>query len=120
MDEDIAAAYGFSQVVRAGDLLFCAGQVGLEKGGSVPLDPQRQYDLAFAALGDVLKAQGRSPADIVDLTTFHVNYPDHMDVFLKAKTDFLGSATPAWTAIGVAALGYPTTLVEIKAIASAV
>lgn len=31
-----AAAYGFSQAVRAGDLLLCSGQIGQEADGSVP------------------------------------------------------------------------------------
>ena len=103
--------------VRSGEHLFCSGQVGLEEDGSVPTDPARQYELAFAALEGVLAAESCSAADVVDLTTFHTDYPNNMDSFMKAKAKFLGKTLPAWTAIGVAALGYPTSLVEIKAIA---
>ncbi len=117
VSEEQAAAYGFSQAVRAGELLFCAGQVGEEADGTVPSDPARQFRLAFEALRQVLARHGLEAADIVDLTSFHVGYPAHMEEFAAEKTRFLGDARPAWTAIGVAALGYPQTLVEVKAIA---
>lgn len=109
--------YGYSDAVRSGDLLFCSGQVGLEADDSVPADPERQYDLAFAALGAVLAEHGLGPQDVVDLTSFHVDYPQHMQEFMAAKARFQNGARPAWTAIGAGALGMPGVLVEIKAIA---
>lgn len=109
--------YGFSPAVRAGDLLFVSGQIGLEPDNTVPKDPERQYTLAFAALGKVLRTAGCDVADLVELTSFHTDYPAHMDVFIRVKAAFQGEVLPAWTAVGVAALGFPDTLVEIKAIA---
>ena len=117
MTEEQAAAYGFSLAVRSGDLLFCSGQVGSEADGSTPADPIRQFELAFASLGKVLASHGLGAADIVDLTSFHVGYPANMEAFAIAKAGFLAGALPAWTAVGVAALGHPDSLVEIKAIA---
>lgn len=108
---------GLSSAVRSGDLLFCSGQIGVTSSGTVPQSPDEQFALAFAALGQVLKSHGCGPIDIVDLTSFHVRFPAHMDDFMKQKSRFLGGAKPAWTAIGVTALGYPDSLVEIKAIA---
>ncbi|MGD9598931.1 MAG: RidA family protein [Steroidobacteraceae bacterium] len=116
-DPGDSRAYGFSPAVHAAGLVFVAGQVGLEPDGSVPQDPERQYRLAFAALGNVLQAEGCDVADIVELMSFHTIYPAHMDVFMKVKAEFQRGALPAWTAVGVAALGLPGTLVEIKAIA---
>lgn len=113
-----AQEYGFSDAVKASGLLFCSGQIGVEADGAIPADPRRQFELAFKALERVLNAQGCKAADIVDLTSFHVDYPNHMDIFMEEKSRFLGRACPAWTAIGVARLGYPQSLVEIKAIAS--
>jgi enamine deaminase RidA (YjgF/YER057c/UK114 family) len=52
-------------------------------------------------------------------TSHCVRYPQFMDAFMKAKTEFLRGNKPAWTAIGAAALGTPETLVEIKAVAKA-
>ncbi|WP_137725503.1 RidA family protein [Prescottella subtropica] len=109
--------YGYSDAVRSGDLLFCSGQVGLEADGSVPSDPTRQYELAFATIGALLEANGVGPQDLVDLTSFHVDYPNHMAEFMAVKAKFQEDARPAWTAIGAAALGKPGILVEIKATA---
>lgn len=117
LTEEQAAAYGFSLAVRSGDLLFCSGQVGTEADGSTPTDPARQFELAFAGLGKVLASHGLAPADLVNLTSFHVGYPANMEAFAIAKARFLAGGLPAWTAVGVAALGHPETLVEVKAIA---
>lgn len=107
----------FSEARRTGDLLFCSGQIGIEADGAVPADPGRQFGLAFAALAEVLARNGCGPADVVDLTTFHVAYPANMEAFMAQKAAFLGNAKPCWTAVGVAALGHPASLVELKAIA---
>ncbi|NKT45557.1 RidA family protein [Rhodococcus hoagii] len=109
--------YGYSNAVRSGDLLFCSGQVGLEADGSVPADPERQYDLAFATLAKLLAEHGARPSDLVELTSFHVDFPQHMTEFMAAKACFQNGARPAWTAVGVTALGMPGILVEVKATA---
>lgn len=114
LTEQEAAAHGLSLAVRSGDFLFCSGQIGVEEDGTVPTDPARQFELAFDGIRKVLAAHGCTPADVIDMNSFHVNYPQHMDAFAVAKKAFLGDNLPAWTAIGVAAVGYPETLVEVK------
>ncbi len=115
----LADLYGYSDAVAAGGLVFFSGQVGFDENGKLPADPEQQYRLAFAAVDEVLKKAGLSRSDLVELLTFHTNYPQHMDVFMKAKKEFLNGVKPTWTAVGVAALGQPGTLVEIKATARA-
>jgi enamine deaminase RidA (YjgF/YER057c/UK114 family) len=115
--EEFAATYGYSNAVHAAGLMFVAGQVGIREDGTTPSDPAEQYALAFSMLEQVLVTEGSSKEDLVELVSFHCNYPTHMDLFMQAKADFLGNACPTWTAIGVAALGAPETLVEIKATA---
>ncbi|MDI9919154.1 RidA family protein [Rhodococcus sp. IEGM 1379] len=109
--------YGYSDALLSGDLLFISGQVGLEADGSVPTDPNRQYDLTFATIGNLLAEHGASAQDLVELVSFHIDYPQHMKEFMEAKARFQGTVRPAWTAVGVAALGKPGILVEVKAIA---
>ena len=110
-------SYGLSAAKMADGLLFCSGQIGVEADGTVPANAPRQFALAFSAVANVLARHGCSSADLVDLTTFHVGYPDHMNDFMAAKAAFMNGANCCWTAIGVAALGYPGSLVEIKAVA---
>ncbi len=114
---DWAERYRYSDAVRAGDLVFCSGQVGFDDDGVAPADPATQYRLAFASLRRILAEHDCGPEDIVDLTSFHTGYPAHMAEFMTAKAEFQGDGRPAWTAVGVAALGTPETLVEIKAVA---
>ena len=116
-EEDMAENYGYCPARAVNGLLFCSGQIGIEADSSVPDQPERQFALAFAALSEVLRQHGCGPADVVDLTSFHVGYPANMDRFMDAKAAFLAGATCCWTAIGAAGLGYPGSLVEIKAIA---
>ena len=116
-DIDTADSYGYCEARVANRLLFCSGQIGIEADGSVPADPYRQYELTFAALGEVLRRHGCGAGDIVDLTSFHVGYPTHMDSFMTAKAVFMEGASCCWTAIGASALGHPGSLVEVKAIA---
>lgn len=108
-----------AEALRAGPFVFCSGQIGIEQDGSNPVSPARQFELAFAALRNALQRHGCDLCDIVDLTTFHVGYPSHMAEFMTVKSNALSGARCAWTAIGVQALGYPGSLVEIKAIAAA-
>ena len=117
--ESMSDIYGYSPAVKANGLVFISGVFGAEPDGTIPKDPGKQFKLAFAELGNVLKTEGLGPEDIVEITSFHVRYPRYMDAFMKAKTEFLHGNKPAWTAIGAAALGTPETLVEIKAVAKA-
>lgn len=117
LTEKEAAKNGLSLAVRAGDLLFLSGQIGVEPDGTVPTDPARQFQLVFDGIAKVLQSHGCTAADVVDMNSFHVGYPGNMEAFAVAKKKFLGDNLPAWTAIGVAALGYPQSLVEVKVVA---
>ena len=119
MSEEMAAQYGFALFVRAAGLVFFSGVVGYDENGGTPTDPETQYRLAFSALREVLASEGCEPADLVELSTFHVDYPRHGEIFAKVKGEFLEGATPTWTAIGAHTLRTPETLVKIKAIAQA-
>lgn len=111
--------YNFATSAEAGGLVFLSGVVGSEADGTPPAEPARQFSLAFEALDSALAQAGRSRTDLVDLLTFHVGYPEHMEAFIAAKNTYLGSLKTCWTAIGVAAVATPGTLVEIRAVARA-
>lgn len=116
---DFAETYGYSPAKRAGPLVFISGCIGMTEAGQTPTDPAAQYKVCFDNLAAVLKAEGLGPEDVVELVSYHTNYPENMEQFMAAKGAFQGKALPAWTAIGAAALGTPETLVEIKAVALA-
>ena len=106
----------FSQAVRVADTIWVSGQVGMDKDGRIPASLKEQADLAFQNLTNVLAAADSSLADIVELTTYHIDMQTIRD-FARVKNRYLTADFPAWTAVGVTALLYPELLLEIKAVA---
>jgi enamine deaminase RidA (YjgF/YER057c/UK114 family) len=80
-------------------------------------DPEAQFDTAFEALSAILHHAGATLADLVEITTYHVDMATHMAAFTRSKDRYIRPPYPAWTAIGVAELLVPGGLMEIRAIA---
>lgn len=107
-------AWHFSQAVRAGNLVLCAGQLGVGPDGRVPSDPAEEFALAWQAVGRVLAAAGLGYTDIVEYTSYHVDLPVTIEAFMAARDAVLEEPWPAWTAIGITGLAVPGARVEIK------
>ncbi len=110
--------FHFAPAVKAGTRLFCSGVIGIGPDGKAPADPETQFTQAFESLGSVLKTAGLSFADVVEMTTFHVDLRKNIAAFSKVKDRYLKEPYPAWTAIGITELAFPGGLVEIKVIAA--
>ncbi len=106
----------YSAAIRTDDLLFVSGQVGSREDGSPEPDFEKQVQLAFDNLGEVLKAAGCTFDDIVDVTTFHTEPEIQFEIIMSVKDKvFPQKPYPNWTAVGVNWLaGFDF---EIKAIA---
>jgi enamine deaminase RidA (YjgF/YER057c/UK114 family) len=116
--EEEAAAYGLAPGVRAGDLIFVSGQLGVDQDGSIPASGARQAELAFLAVQRVLQEGGASLTDIIQLQTFHKGgMAATNEWFLPVKDRFIHAPHPSWTGIGVADIGGEGALIEIGAIA---
>ncbi len=76
-----------------------------------------QFEQAFVYLGLYLEAAGASLEDVVELTSYHVDLRQHLNVFMAAKDRHLVAPYPAWSAVGVAQLITEGALVEIRVIA---
>lgn len=109
--------FNYAPAVAAGGLVFIAGQVGIRADGTVPDDAPTQIELAFTRLGEVLRQNGQSFADLVELVSYHVDIDGQLGAFRQIKDRFITREFPAWTILGVAALARPKLLVEIKAVA---
>jgi enamine deaminase RidA (YjgF/YER057c/UK114 family) len=106
--------FHFAPAVKDGDRLFCSGQLGNDAANQIAEDPETQFTQAFENVKAVLETAGAAFADIVELTTFHVNLRTHLRAFMGVKDRYLQPPYPAWTAIGVSELAFPGALVEIK------
>lgn len=133
----------FAPAVWVNGLIFCSGIIGTSPDGSRPprdafkgvsrtledqdaplgalvavVDPEAQFETAFEALEAILAEVGAGLADIVELTTYHVDIHRHMETFMRTRDRYIREPYPAWTAIGVSDLIVPGGLVELRAIAA--
>ena len=106
----------FSQAVRAGNMVWVSGQVGIDETAKAADGIEAQARAAFANLKHVLAEAGASMEDIVELVSYHTTMKG-IGKFLKVKVEFIPSDFPAWTAVGVTELVMPELLCEIRATA---
>jgi enamine deaminase RidA (YjgF/YER057c/UK114 family) len=110
--------FGFSPAVRAGGLLFIAGQVGLSPEGTIPEDAAQQAEFAFQRTGEILRLAGLGFEDLVDVTSYHVDMAQTLPGFLPVKARYTARPFPAWTMVGVSALARPILKIEIRSVAA--
>src|SRR2546427_9733915 len=114
--------YSHGMVVRAGDLVIVAGQVGLGAEGRVAGDDVgSQTKQALENVRTVVEAAGCTMRDVVRLQTFLTRSED-IGGFLKARgegfpTHFPDKGYPPHTLLVVSRLVRPELLVEIEAMA---
>jgi 2-iminobutanoate/2-iminopropanoate deaminase len=108
----------YTDVVRAGDLLFVSGCVALDAGGNLvgEGDVVAQTRQVFENIGLCLAAAGASFADVVKVTTFLTDIGDRARIN-PVRQEFFGDARPASTLVEVSALVLPEFLVEVEAVA---
>jgi enamine deaminase RidA (YjgF/YER057c/UK114 family) len=117
---------GYSQVVevRAGRLVFVAGQTALDQHGKVvgKNDFAAQAAQVFRNLEIALKAAGCTAANLVKLTVF-LRSMDNLSSYREARNRFFATvippAAPAVTLVEVARLYGSDFMIEIEAIAAA-
>lgn len=108
-------AYSHLAIVPSGfELLILAGQVGNQIDGTVPPDPEAQYELALLNVVRILESQRLQPTDIVKLNTYLVR-PLDLDKFRTIRQSILGSIAPPTTLIYVPRLATLDYLVEVEA-----
>ena len=110
--------FQYSPAVRAGGLVFIAGQVGIRPDGTIPDSAEAQIELAFQRLGAILKHEGLGFEHLVELVSYHVRIDEQLGAFREIKERFIKAEFPAWTILGVASLARPNLLIEIKAVAA--
>lgn len=108
----------YSQAIRAGQFLFCSGQIALDpkSGTVVGTDVETQTRQVMSNLGAVLKAGGADFSAIVKTTIFLKNMGDFPKVNEIYGQSFAGMTAPARSTVEVARLP-KDVLVEVEAIA---
>jgi len=126
--ETLAAPAGqYSQLARvkgAGELVFIAGQLALDKAGNLvgPDDFEAQCGQVFANIETALRAAGAAWGNVVQLTTYVVHSQDipKLRAFRQREFPrlFPGGAYPPNTLVVIDRLAGEPYLVEIQAIAA--
>jgi 2-iminobutanoate/2-iminopropanoate deaminase len=114
---DAPAAVGpYVHAIRAGNLLFCSGQIPLDPrtGDIVGASPGAQAGRCLENLAAVCHAAGATLGDAVRLTVYLTDMSSFAEVN-EVYESFFESDPPARVAIGVAALPRGA-LVEIDAV----
>ena len=122
---ELGTSPGYSQVVdvRAGRIIFIAGQTALDRDGSLigKNDFAVQAEQVFRNLSFALQASGCTASNLVKLTVFLTDM-DNLASYREARNRFFASVTPpaapAVTLVEVSKLYGPDFMIEIEAIAA--
>lgn len=111
--------FPFSEAVRAGDLLFLAGQIGNDeaKGAVVPGGVVPESRQALTHIKSVLERNGSSLADVVKCTVFLADMSE-WGAFNNVYKEFFTQPYPARSALGTNGLAMGAR-VEVECIAYA-
>ena len=109
---------GYSHAARAGETIYLAGQIALDRDGNLvgAGDIEAQTAQAYQNIGAILSELGGSLDDIVKMTTFLTRRED-LDGFRRARNRVFSDPFPPNTLLFISGLAQPDYLVEIEAIA---
>ena len=108
---------GYSQGIQVGDLIFVAGQVGVDAHGKPTGDGgmAAQTRQTLANVAAVLAEAGASLADVVSTTVYVKDFSEYK-LFDQVWQECFGGHKPARATVR-AELVHPSLLVELQAIA---
>jgi len=103
----------FSSAVRAGDILYLSGQIGVGADGRLPEGIEAQTRLAMENIGAVLRSAGRGWDDVFHCTAMLDNMSDWPAFNRVYVTYFTAGRLPARSALGADGLALGA-LVEVE------
>jgi 2-iminobutanoate/2-iminopropanoate deaminase len=124
--QPLIGPYGLAEAIRVGDLLYIAGQTGLDETTHALVEGglRAQAAQAFRNIKAIIALAGGRPENLVHLTWYIAGGPeprsmmeDALDVTAARNEVFPGVVTGS-TAVRVQALLTPELLVEIQAVAA--
>ncbi len=104
--------------VRAGDLIWVSGIVGMTAAGHIPSDIKSQFDIALESMDVCLQAAGGRSDTVTKVQVFLTDISDR-GLINPAREAYFGENRPASTLVEVSALVDPRMKVEIECMAIA-
>ena len=105
--------------VRAGELIWVSGIVGMTADGDIPVDIKSQFDIALDAMDACLRAAGGRPHTVTKVQIFLTDISER-GLITPAREVYFGEHRPASTLVEVSALVDPRMKVEIECMGVAV
>ena len=114
----------YSHAVKAGRLIFVAGQCSHEPQGDAVVnptiihksDPYGQARQCYLNVKLALEAAGATMKDVVKINTYST-HPDFRAILIDLRKEFFQPPYPASTGVVVTALFDPHAMFEVEAIA---
>ena len=113
LEDQMAPVSHYCHSVRAGELIWVSGIVGMTKDGFIPVDTAEQFDIALAAMDACLRAAGGRPDTVTKVQVFLTDISERA-LINPARANYFGEHRPASTLVEVSALVDPRMKVEIE------
>jgi enamine deaminase RidA (YjgF/YER057c/UK114 family) len=115
----LSGKYSLGAEVPAGSrLLYVSGQVGLDSKGKLGAGIEKQCELVWKNIGQVLKSGGMAYRDIVKMNAY-ITDARYLTAYREARNRVIPEGPyPASTLVVVSGLAEPGMLVEIEVIAA--
>jgi enamine deaminase RidA (YjgF/YER057c/UK114 family) len=104
----------YCHVVRAGNLVWVSGIVGMEANGHIPPDTVAQFNIAIDVMDQCLKAAGAGPEHVTKVQVFMTDISERASINPR-RIAYFGDHRPASTLVEVKGLVDPRMKVEIEA-----
>ena len=98
-------------------VVFCSGQLGIDRDGAVPEGVEGQARLCFQAIAAILHEAGMTLADLVRLNAY-VASAQYLSGYMKVRDEYVANPPPASTLMIVQGFARPEFKVEIEAVAA--
>ncbi|KFY91750.1 hypothetical protein V500_04486 [Pseudogymnoascus sp. VKM F-4518 (FW-2643)] len=107
----------YSQAVRVGDIIKCAGQGGWDREtDKIEREINAQIERAFENVEHNLKTAGaKGWQDVYFIRSYHLPINDEaMEAMVRCLKKYCPDHQPAWTALGINRLAFDDMRVEIE------
>jgi enamine deaminase RidA (YjgF/YER057c/UK114 family) len=103
----------YCHAVRAGNLVWVSGVVGMEDNGHIPPDTVAQFDIAMDVMDKCLRAAGAGPENVTKVQVFMTDISERAAINPR-RIAYFGEHRPASTLVEVKGLVDPRMKVEIE------
>jgi len=105
---------GYSRAVRAGNLIFVTGSVGINSDGTYPATLSGQAERSIEIVLAAISALGGKPTDVVRTRIYTTNISQWEQV-AQVHGKVFGDIRPATTIVGISRLIDDAAMIEIEA-----